>query len=43
MSLGECEDRCSWFIQNNNGNTSNTTRGNYANPILRNTNISGGY
>ncbi len=49
MSLGECEDRCSWFIDNSGSNNSgpsslrNTIRGNYANPMLRNTNISGGY
>ena len=52
MSLAECEDRCSWFISNSGqgggntgGNTirNNNMNGNYANPILRNTNISGGY
>ena len=50
MSLAECEDRCSWYINNNGSGgstqgttTNNTMRGNYANPILRNTNISGGY
>ena len=51
MSLSECEDRCNWIINNTGGGASSragTTRTNnmsnsYANPILRNTNISGGY
>jgi hypothetical protein len=43
LSLEECEDRCSWFIQDDNNNINNNQVGNYANPMLRNTNISGGY